>query len=63
MEFFKCSIGGEMYGTGITEIEKGGAERAGIRIDDDEVHLFVFLLLKSLNCVIMFAKSTMLIFL
>ncbi|ONM06524.1 Phospholipid-transporting ATPase 3 [Zea mays] len=36
MEFFKCSIGGEMYGTGITEIEKGGAERAGIRIDDDE---------------------------
>ncbi|CAN6283189.1 unnamed protein product [Urochloa humidicola] len=36
MEFFKCSIGGQMYGTGITEIEKGGAERAGIRIDDDE---------------------------
>jgi P-type E1-E2 ATPase len=23
MEFFKCSIGGEVYGTGITEIEKG----------------------------------------
>ena len=37
MEFFKCSIGGEIYGTGITEIEKGGAERAGVRIDDDEV--------------------------
>ncbi|KAK3153697.1 hypothetical protein QOZ80_2BG0179880 [Eleusine coracana subsp. coracana] len=36
MEFFKCSIGGEMYGTGITEIEKGGAERAGIKIDDEE---------------------------
>ncbi|CAN6311182.1 unnamed protein product [Urochloa humidicola] len=36
MEFFKCSIGGQMYGTGITEIEKGGAERAGIRIDEDE---------------------------
>ncbi|CAM0957021.1 unnamed protein product [Alopecurus aequalis] len=36
MEFFKCSIGGEIYGTGITEIEKGGAERAGVRIDDDE---------------------------
>ncbi|TVU31027.1 hypothetical protein EJB05_22691 [Eragrostis curvula] len=36
MEFFKCSIGGEMYGTGITEIEKGGAERAGIKIDNDE---------------------------
>jgi P-type E1-E2 ATPase len=37
MEFFKCSIGGEIYGTGITEIEKGGAERAGVSIDDDEV--------------------------
>lgn len=36
MEFFKCSINGEIYGTGITEIEKGGAERAGIKIDDDE---------------------------
>ncbi|CAN6305229.1 unnamed protein product [Urochloa humidicola] len=36
MEFFKCSIDGQMYGTGITEIEKGGAERAGIRIGDDE---------------------------
>ncbi|XP_062200436.1 phospholipid-transporting ATPase 3-like isoform X2 [Phragmites australis] len=36
MEFFKCSIGGEIYGTGITEIEKGGAERSGIKIDDDE---------------------------
>ncbi|XP_062205808.1 phospholipid-transporting ATPase 3-like isoform X1 [Phragmites australis] len=36
MEFFKCSIGGEMYGTGITEIEKGGAERAGVKIDDEE---------------------------
>ncbi|KAG8091584.1 hypothetical protein GUJ93_ZPchr0012g19752 [Zizania palustris] len=36
MEFFKCSIGGEIYGTGITEIEKGGAERAGTWIDGDE---------------------------
>lgn len=43
MEFFKCSIGGEMYGTGITEIEKGGAERAGIKIDDDEVQLYFIL--------------------
>jgi len=41
MEFFKCSIGGEMYGTGITETEKGGAERAGIKIDDDEVQLLL----------------------
>jgi phospholipid-transporting ATPase len=40
MEFFKCSIGGETYGTGITEIEKGGAERAGIKIDDEEVQYF-----------------------
>lgn len=37
MEFFKCSIGGEVYGTGITEIEKGGAERRGIKLE--EVHL------------------------
>ncbi|KAL0560699.1 hypothetical protein IC582_001110 [Cucumis melo] len=23
MKFFKCSIGGEVYGTGITEIKRG----------------------------------------
>ncbi|XAR53186.1 Phospholipid-translocating ATPase [Bertholletia excelsa] len=34
MEFFKCSIGGEIYGTGFTEIELGGAERNGIKIDE-----------------------------
>ncbi|KAI3954059.1 hypothetical protein MKW98_017883 [Papaver atlanticum] len=34
MEFFKCSIGGEVYGTGITEIEKGGAQRSGINIEE-----------------------------
>ena len=39
MEFFKCSIGGEVYGTGITEIEKGGAERSGIKLE--EVHLAI----------------------
>ena len=61
MEFFKCSIGGEMYGTGITEIEKGGAERAGIKIDDDEVQCL--LLLKSINCIIMSANLTMFTFL
>lgn len=33
MEFFKCSIGGEVYGTGMTEIEIGGAQRNGIKID------------------------------
>lgn len=34
MEFFKCSIGGQMYGTGITEIEKGSAQRNGLRIEE-----------------------------
>ncbi|GAV61079.1 E1-E2_ATPase domain-containing protein/HAD domain-containing protein [Cephalotus follicularis] len=34
MEFFKCSIGGEVYGTGITEIERGLAERDGIKIQE-----------------------------
>lgn len=29
MEFFKCSIGGEIYGTGVTEIEVGIAQRNG----------------------------------
>lgn len=32
MDFFKCSIGGEIYGNGVTEIEKGIAERSGIKI-------------------------------
>ena len=27
MEFFKCSIGGETYGNGVTEIEQGGVAR------------------------------------
>ncbi|KAJ8773740.1 hypothetical protein K2173_006390 [Erythroxylum novogranatense] len=34
MEFFKCSIGGEIYGTGITEIERGGAQRSGMTIQE-----------------------------
>ncbi|XP_012091990.1 phospholipid-transporting ATPase 3 [Jatropha curcas] len=34
MEFFKCSIGGEVYGSGITEIERGGAQRNGIKVED-----------------------------
>ncbi|XP_073001334.1 phospholipid-transporting ATPase 3 isoform X2 [Typha latifolia] len=34
MEFFKCSIGGEIYGTGITEIERGGAQRNGLKVDE-----------------------------
>ncbi|GMJ04749.1 aminophospholipid ATPase 3 [Hibiscus trionum] len=34
MEFFKCSIGGEIYGTGMTEIERGIAERKGIKVQE-----------------------------
>ncbi|KAI3816838.1 hypothetical protein L1987_16543 [Smallanthus sonchifolius] len=34
MEFFKCSIGGEMYGTGVTEIEMGAARRSGVNIKE-----------------------------
>lgn len=36
MEFFKCSIGGVMYGTGVTEIEKGAARRNGTSIEEGE---------------------------
>lgn len=34
MEFFKCSIGGETYGTGVTEIEMGAAKRNGLNIKE-----------------------------
>ncbi|CAM8938245.1 unnamed protein product [Rhodiola kirilowii] len=34
MEFFKCSISGKVYGTGITEIERGVAQRKGIQIQE-----------------------------
>ncbi|GFP80055.1 phospholipid-transporting ATPase 3 [Phtheirospermum japonicum] len=34
MEFFKCSIGGEIYGTGVSEIEIGAAaQMTGAKID------------------------------
>jgi phospholipid-transporting ATPase len=33
MEFFKCSIRGEVYGNGVTEIEKGIAECRGIKLE------------------------------
>ncbi|KAH9709264.1 phospholipid-transporting ATPase 3 [Citrus sinensis] len=36
MEFFKCSIGGEIYGTGITEIERGVAQQTGVKIPEVE---------------------------
>ncbi len=29
MEFFKCSIAGVSYGTGVTEIERAAARRNG----------------------------------
>ncbi|GAU22695.1 hypothetical protein TSUD_235170, partial [Trifolium subterraneum] len=35
MEFFKCSIRGEVYGNGVTEIEKGIAERRGIKLEEN----------------------------
>ncbi|XVE92539.1 hypothetical protein REPUB_Repub01dG0106200 [Reevesia pubescens] len=34
MEFFKCSIGGEIYGTGMTEIERVVAEQKGIKVQE-----------------------------
>ncbi|KAF6146186.1 hypothetical protein GIB67_005834, partial [Kingdonia uniflora] len=34
MEFFKCSIGGEVYGTGLTEIEREGAQRNGLKFEE-----------------------------
>ncbi|WCJ21754.1 Phospholipid-transporting ATPase 3 [Euphorbia peplus] len=34
MEFFKCSIGGEVYGSGVTEIERGGAQRNGVKVEE-----------------------------
>lgn len=34
MEFFKCSIGGVVYGTGVTEIEKAAARRTGTSLEE-----------------------------
>ncbi|RAL40050.1 unnamed protein product [Cuscuta campestris] len=36
MEFFKCSIGGEIYGTGVSEIEMGTSQRNGMRLGQIE---------------------------
>ncbi|KAH7279146.1 hypothetical protein KP509_37G007200 [Ceratopteris richardii] len=36
MEFFKCSIGGVIYGKGVTEIEKAAARRNGTGIEEME---------------------------
>ncbi|KAK9845741.1 hypothetical protein WJX81_001079 [Elliptochloris bilobata] len=35
MEFFKCSVGGVSYGTGVTEIERAAARRAGAPLPAD----------------------------
>ncbi|XP_027361174.1 phospholipid-transporting ATPase 3-like [Abrus precatorius] len=35
MEFFKCSIGGDIYGNGVTEIEKKIAERSGLKLEEN----------------------------
>lgn len=32
MEFFKCSIAGVSYGTGVTEIERAAARRNGLAV-------------------------------
>ncbi|KAK4261232.1 hypothetical protein QN277_004260 [Acacia crassicarpa] len=36
MEFFKCSIGDQVYGTGVTEIERQIAERNGMKIEENK---------------------------
>eukprot|EP01018_Ginkgo_biloba_P021169 Gb_13757 [translate_table: standard] len=43
MEFFKCSIGGEVYGKGVTEVERAAAQRNGAKVEEvgrsaDAVH-------------------------
>lgn len=48
MEFFKCSIGGEIYGTGITEIERGVAQQTGMKIP--EVCFILFFSEKNIWC-------------
>jgi P-type E1-E2 ATPase len=37
MEFFKCSIAGVMYGTGITEIQRAAAHRTGLHLEEVSV--------------------------
>lgn len=34
MEFFKCSIAGTMYGTGVTEIQRAAARRNGVPLEE-----------------------------
>lgn len=39
MEFFKCSIAGGTYGSGVTEIEMGAARRNGVNVK--EVYMMI----------------------
>ncbi|CAI5977694.1 unnamed protein product [Closterium sp. NIES-65] len=40
MEFFKCSIGGTLYGTGVTEIQRAMALRMGQPIQEDPASMY-----------------------
>ncbi|CAI7924356.1 unnamed protein product [Closterium sp. NIES-53] len=40
MEFFKCSIGGTLYGTGVTEIQRAMALRMGQPIQEDPESMY-----------------------
>jgi phospholipid-transporting ATPase len=37
MEFLKCSFGGKIYGTGVTEIARSQAKLAGIALKEPEL--------------------------
>jgi magnesium-transporting ATPase (P-type) len=50
MEFFKCSIGGVTYGTGVTEIERSAARRNGLPVRARLFRLPLFRLLLSAPC-------------
>lgn len=44
MEFFKCSIAGVSYGTGVTEIERAAARRNGLAVLTFDPPVFLFLI-------------------
>ncbi|KAH9318646.1 hypothetical protein KI387_020415, partial [Taxus chinensis] len=49
MEFFKCSIAGVSYGTGVTEVQKAVLERAGKELSFDEIEFSSPLFEKGFN--------------
>lgn len=49
MEFFKCSIAGVSYGTGVTEVQKAVPERAGNKLSSSEEEVFCSTLQKGFN--------------